>query len=144
MRFLTLRGTTGGELLLTTDVVRMISAHSVSSPFSGFWKRNASNVSKITAGVAVPRLCGSPSARGGLTAARRRVRDVTRLCLRFTFMCVCVPVGRPDLTAGTVIVALAGSPYSHGSILTLYRAIRSMYSLPVYIGYGNYSVLRRS
>ncbi len=41
-------------------------------------------------------------------------------------------------------MALAGSPYSHGSILTLYRAIRSMYSLPMYIGYVTYSVLRRS
>ena len=33
MRFLVLCGKTGDERLLATDVVRMISTHSVSSPF---------------------------------------------------------------------------------------------------------------
>ncbi len=89
MLFLVLRGTPGGELLLATDVFRMISALSVSSPFSGFWMRNASNVSRISAGVAVPRLCGFPSARGRLPAARRRVRDVTGYAYASP-LCVCV------------------------------------------------------
>ena len=65
-------------LFLATFVVRMIFRNGVSSPFPGVWK---GSVSKNSADVALPRLCGFPLARGGLPAACRRVRDVTRLHL---------------------------------------------------------------
>ena len=63
----------------------------VSSLFAGIGNGNASENS---ADAAVPNLCSLPPARGGLPAASHRVHVVTRLYLRFTFMCFC----GPDLT----------------------------------------------
>ena len=70
-------------LFLATFVVRMFFRNGVSSPFPEVWK---GSVSKNSADVAVPRLCVFPSARGGLPAACRRVRDVTRLHL-YAYLC---------------------------------------------------------
>ena len=55
-----------------------VCRNGVSSPFLEVWK---GSVRKNSADVAVPRLCGFPSVRGGLPAPCRRVCDVTRLHL---------------------------------------------------------------
>ena len=118
------------ELFLATFVVRMAFRKGLCSPFPGVWKGNASTNS---ADVAVPKLCSFPQARGGLPSASHRVHSVTRLYLRFAFMCVSVdPTSRGHI------------PCSYGSFVTLYLSLRGMYSLRVYIGYDTYKALRWS
>ena len=109
-------------LFLPTFVVRMVFRNGVSGPFPGVWKRS---VSGISANVAVTRLCGFPSVRGGLPATCRRVRVVTRLHI-YAYL-------GADFT-GTLLVAPAHIPGSYRSVLTLYHAIRGTCSLPVYSG----------
>ena len=99
------------------------SRNGVSNPFPEVWK---GSVSKNSADVTVPRLCGF----------HRRVEDfrphvvvVNAILHGYTFMHIC----RTEFT-GAVLVAPAHIPGSYRSVLTLYHVIRGMCSLPVYSG----------
>ena len=84
------------------------------------------------------RRCGSQALQpstGAWRTSGRHVRSVTRLYLRFAFMCACLWT---RLHGGTALAGRATIPYSYGFFITLYRDIRDMYLLPVYSCYDTY------